>query len=269
MYDDTKRHSVEAYESCSFERLLGETLRPGGLELTARLAEVAGVGRDHVVLDLACGKGVTALFLARERGCRVIGLDLSEKMIATCRNSAQEEGLAGRVSFLLGDGENLPFDDSSFDAIVSECSFSLLPNKEPAARDMARVLKPGGKLVMTDIVLRREISGDIRSRLGVDCCMGGAMRVDECVDLLLRVGLGLPYVEDHSHELRKVAFRLGLSFGSADRFLAGPSTGSCRRKEAAGIPFSLGSFEEFLKQGRPGYALIAATKGRGRHGRGV
>ncbi len=78
-------------ESCVFKQLLGETLRPGGLKLTAKLAQLAGIREDHTVLDIACGKGATALFLAREYGCKVTGLDLSDKMISSCQSKAKEE----------------------------------------------------------------------------------------------------------------------------------------------------------------------------------
>ncbi|MFC2003204.1 class I SAM-dependent methyltransferase [Chloroflexota bacterium] len=145
MAEDAKRSAVKLYESCVFDQLLGETLRPGGLKLTTRLAEVAGIGANDTVLDIACGKGTTAFFLAREYGCHVIGIDLSDKMISSCRSKADEEKLADRVSFLRGDAESLPFRNGSFDTVISECSFSLLPDKEIAARDIKRVLRLGGK----------------------------------------------------------------------------------------------------------------------------
>ncbi|TET42942.1 MAG: class I SAM-dependent methyltransferase, partial [Dehalococcoidia bacterium] len=105
MTEKAKEDAVKLYESCVFDQLLGETLRPGGLKLTARLAEVADINGNHVVLDIACGKGTTAFFLAREYDCRVIGIDLSDKMISLCRGRTEGEEVTGRVSFLLGDGE--------------------------------------------------------------------------------------------------------------------------------------------------------------------
>ena len=259
MTDAAKEEAVKLYESCVFDQLLGETLRPGGLKLTARLAEVAGISSSYLVLDIACGKGTTARFLASEYGCQVIGIDLSHKMISSCRARAEEE-VTGKVSFLLGDGENLPFRDSSFDTVISECSFSLLPNKEMAARDIRRVLKSGGKLVMTDIILRGEVSKELRSQVSFACCLAGAWRVEECINLFERVGLQSPYVEDYSHELRKIIFQLGSTFGSIDNFLAGLPAGPCRRKEAEDSVPSISSYQEFIRLGRPGYALVAMSK---------
>ena len=65
MTEDAKESAVKLYESCVFAELLGDTLRPGGLELTAKLAEIGGISQHHAVLDIACGKGTTAFFLAR------------------------------------------------------------------------------------------------------------------------------------------------------------------------------------------------------------
>lgn len=260
MTEKAKEDAVKLYESCVFDQLLGETLRPGGLKLTARLAEVADINGNHVVLDIACGKGTTAFFLAREYDCRVIGIDLSDKMISLCKGRTEGEEVTGRVSFLLGDGENLPFSDSSFDTVISECSLSLLPNKEIAARDIGRVLKSGGKLVMTDIILNGEVSNELRSQVGFACCLAGAWQAEEYINLFKRVGLQSPYMEDHSHELGKVAFQLGIIFGSIDNFAGKLPEGPCRLKRAGDATPSLHAYQEYLRLGRPGYALLAMTK---------
>ncbi|MFC1869749.1 DVU_1556 family methyltransferase [Chloroflexota bacterium] len=261
MTEEVKASAVQLYESCVFDRLLGETLRPGGLKLTARLAEVAGISENDTVLDIACGKGTTAFFLAREYGCRVIGIDLSEKMISSCRSRAEEENLVDRVSFLLGDGESLPFRDAIFDAVISECSFSLLPDKEIAARGIRRVLKSGGRLVMTDIILRGEVSKELQSEITFACCLAGACRVEEYINLFERAGFQSSYTEDHSHELGRVAYQLGVTFGSMTSFLGRLPAGPCRRKGTAAdsVPATIESYQEFLRQGRPGYALLVMT----------
>ena len=260
MTEEAKESAVKLYESCIFDQLLGETLRPGGLKLTARLAEVAGISSNYSVLDIACGKGTTAFFLAREYGCHVIGIDLSHKMIASCRSKAKEEEVTGRVSFLLGDGENLPFRDSSFDTVISECSFSLLPNKEVAARGIGRVLKSGGKLVMTEIILKGEVSKELRSQISFACCLAGAWRAEEYINLFERVGFQSLYMEDYSHELRKIIFQLGITFGSIDNFLGSLPQGPCRRKGVENSAPSILSYQEFLRLGRPGYGLVAMSK---------
>lgn len=258
--DEAKESAVKLYESCVFDRLLGDTLRPGGLELTARLARIAGIRENHTVLDIACGKGTTALFLAHEYHCQVIGIDLSHQMVALCRQKAEQDGLADRVSFLLGDGEILPFRNGSCDTVISECSFSLLPNKEAAARDIWRVLKPGGKLAMTDIILRGEVDHRLRSQVSFACCLAGARRAEEYINLLERAGFQSPYLEDHSSELRKVAFQLGTTLGSLDTLLDRLPAGPCQRKEKTDGTPSAQSYQQFLRLGRPGYALLIMTR---------
>ena len=266
MTEEIKASAARLYESCVFDQLLGETLRPGGLELTARLAQIADINEDYTVLDMACGKGTTAFFLAREYNCRVIGIDLSTEMLASCRAKAEGEKLADRVSFLMGDGECLPFNDSSFDVVITECYFSLLSDKKTTARGIHRVLKPGGMLVMADMTLRGEVSEELRSQVTFPCCLAGAWRVEEYTSLLEQIGFQSPYMEDHSKELLKVAYQLGITFGSIDKFLGQSPVRPCRRKgtgdssTSIGPPTSIESYQEFVKLGKPGYALIVATK---------
>ncbi|MFC1907086.1 DVU_1556 family methyltransferase [Chloroflexota bacterium] len=260
--EEIKAGVVSLYESCAFDQLLGETLRPGGLKLTARLADIAGIGESDSVLDIACGKGATAFFLSQEYGCRVIGIDLSDKMISSCRSSAIKQKLTDRVSFLRVDGENIPFHASSFDVVISECAFSLLPDKEASIRGIWQVLKSGGKLMMTDIILRGEVSKELQSGITFACCLAGAWRLEEYITLLERSGFRSPYIEDHSHELGKVGYQLGMTFGSVDKFLDRLPAGPCHRKGETtdSVPATIKSYQEFIRRARPGYALIAVTK---------
>lgn len=96
------------------------------------------------MLDLACGTGKAALFLAKTFRARVLGLDYSSRNIALARQGAQEEGLQALVEFREGDAEHLPLGDGTFDALICECAFCLFPEKAKAAKEIFRVLKPGG-----------------------------------------------------------------------------------------------------------------------------
>jgi arsenite methyltransferase len=260
MTDEIKRSAVRLYESCAFDQLLGEALRPGGLELTARVAEIGGVTQNHAVLDIACGKGTTAVFLAGKYGCNVVGIDLSEKMVDLCRFKTGEATVRDRVDILLGDAEALPFRDGCFDLVIAECSFSLLPDKESAAGGIKRVLKPGGKLVMTDIILRGKVSKELRNQITFACCLAGAWHAEEYIGLLERLGFINPYLEDHSQELKQVAYQLGMTFGSIDNFTGSLPDGPCRRKGETASFTSIEAYEEYVRAGRPGYALLAVTR---------
>lgn len=113
---------------------------------------------------------------------------------------------------------------------------------------------------MTDIILRGEVSKELRSQVSFACCLAGAWRVEEYINLFERVGLQSPYMEDYSPELRKIIFQLGTTFGSIDNFLAGLPAGPCQRKKAEDSTPSILSYQEFLRLGRPGYALVAISK---------
>jgi ubiquinone/menaquinone biosynthesis C-methylase UbiE len=260
MHGNVADSAVRMCESCAFDQLLGDALHPGGLELTSRLANLAGIQPSIRVLDVACGKGKTCIFLARKYGFRLTGIDLSEQMISLAESKAAAEGLSDMVKFCRGDAESMPFQDESFDVVVSECVFSLMPDKMKAAREIHRVLRRGGRLAMTDIVLRGTVDNALRSQLGMACCMSGAVSAEEYTSLFTRVGFQSPYLEDHSDQLRKVAFQMGLTFGSMDRFASLLPAGPCRRKTSAETPSSADAYLHFVKQGRPGYLLLVMTK---------
>jgi ubiquinone/menaquinone biosynthesis C-methylase UbiE len=120
-----------------------EILHPGGIEKTDELAMMCGVAKDKEVLDIGCGKGTTACYLAEKYGCRVVGLDCSERMVEYSRTKAREKGLEERVRFRLGDALKLPFADESFDIVIAECTTTLL-DKGKAFAEFLRVTRRGG-----------------------------------------------------------------------------------------------------------------------------
>jgi ubiquinone/menaquinone biosynthesis C-methylase UbiE len=257
---ETKQFSARTYESPLFSGILGDTVHPGGLKLTARVAELAQIDKGCRILDIACGKGITACFLAQQYGCHVAGIDLSAELISLARDKAQSEGLSEKVDLLLGDGECLPCRDSLFDTVISECSFSILPNKEEAAVEIKRVLKPGHKLVITDIFLRSQVSEKFRTKASFAFCIAGAKTLEGYVKLFERVGFRDPYAEDHSEALKKVAYQALVSYGSWAAFSAQIwQTPASSSKEKDG-DMAGKVWQNLFKQGRPGYALLAFTK---------
>lgn len=120
-----------------------EILHPGGLEKTFEMAEDCKISKDSRVLDIGSGKGITAAHLAGKYGCRVIGIDMSAKMVDYAKNYADKKGLSQMISFMNHDAHNLPFDDNSFDVVFAECS-TVLMDKEKVFREFIRVTRPGG-----------------------------------------------------------------------------------------------------------------------------
>jgi arsenite methyltransferase len=149
--EHTKACCAAAYGSDAVALLLGDSYDPGGLALTRRLAGALGLSPGDRVLDVASGRGATALLLAREYGLQVQGVDLSAANVALAEGAARAAGLADRVSFLRGDAEQLPHGDGLFDAVMCECAFGTFPDKPTAAAELARVLRPGARVGITDV----------------------------------------------------------------------------------------------------------------------
>ncbi|MFC2003205.1 hypothetical protein ACFLV4_04600 [Chloroflexota bacterium] len=114
---------------------------------------------------------------------------------------------------------------------------------------------------MTDITLRGEVSKRLRSQITFACCLAGAWQAEEYISLLERIGFQSHYIEDYSYELVKVAYQLGITFGSIDNFLGKVPAGPCQRKEPVDTtPTSIESYHKFVRLGKPGYALVVMTK---------
>jgi len=120
-----------------------EILHPGGLEKTDQMARMCGIGRDKYVLDVGSGKGTTACYLARKYECKVVGIDLSERMVEYAYETAVKKRVDNRVSFQKADAVNLPFGDESFNIVLAECTTVFL-SKEKALSEFLRVTKTGG-----------------------------------------------------------------------------------------------------------------------------
>ena len=150
----------------------------------------ARLAPGEVVLDLGSGAGIDALLAAREvgPGGRVIGVDMTADMIAKARAHAQKAG-AGNVEFRLGEIEHLPLPDASVDVIISNCVINLSPDKPQVLREAFRVLKPGGRLVVSDVIANRPLSAAMRADDDLVCgCIGNAVTADEMGDGLRAAG---------------------------------------------------------------------------------
>jgi SAM-dependent methyltransferase len=133
------------YSSDLVALLLGDSYHPGGLALTRRLADRLALAPGEQVLDVAAGRGTSALMLAREFAVTVDGVDLSAANMALATGAARAAGVAD-AAFFVGDGAALPFPDGLFDAVVCECALCTFTDKPAAAAEFARVLRPGGTL---------------------------------------------------------------------------------------------------------------------------
>jgi SAM-dependent methyltransferase len=143
----------------------------------------------ETVLDLGSGAGMDAFLAARAVGPsgRVIGVDMTQEMIDRARANADRSGLA--VDFRLGEIEKLPVESASVDAVISNCVINLSPDKPAVFAEAYRVLKPGGRLAVSDIVLERELPVAVRDSVEAYVgCVAGALLRDDYLDLVRAAG---------------------------------------------------------------------------------
>ncbi len=144
----------------------------------------------ETVLDLGSGGGFDCFLAARAVGDQghVIGVDMTAEMIGKSRQYADKAGF-GNVEFRLGEIENLPVADAIVDVIISNCVINLSPEKERVFGEAFRVLRPGGRLAISDIVATAELPEDLKKDMSLYTgCMAGASSIDELESMLHRIG---------------------------------------------------------------------------------
>ncbi len=135
-----------------------EILHPGGFKLTKRTAELCDLKEGMKVLDVSSGRGTQSVYYAKTFGVQVTGLDISQEMIDTATKRAKEEGLSEQVKFVLGDSQNLPFSDNSFDIVINECAVGIPDNSQKVLDEMLRVVKPNGAVAIHESTWRKKLS---------------------------------------------------------------------------------------------------------------
>lgn len=151
---------------------------------------IASLTPGEVVVDLGSGAGFDAFLAAREvaEQGRVIGVDMTPEMLSKARANAQKGGYSN-VEFRLGEIEHLPVADGSVDVIISNCVINLSPDKPQVFRDALRVLKPGGRLAISDVVASAELPESVRTDMALhSACVAGAITVDELHVMIAAAG---------------------------------------------------------------------------------
>src|SRR5260370_32502076 len=239
--------------------LLGESFHPGGPHLTTRLGQLTPRPRDSRVLDVADGRGISAFHVAQSFGCEVVGVDLSEGNVKLATEEASIGGFANRVSFQAADAERLPFDNHSFDAILCECAFCTFPNKQTAAGEFSRVLRPGGHLGLSDLTKTGGPLPELDDLLSWIGCMGVAQPVESYARALRQAGLTIESIEDHSYALNEMVREiqgklLGAEITAGLKKLDFPTVHFSDAKRFAQAALSA------VKDGKLGYTVISAVK---------
>jgi len=259
--NDRKRKSGRAtfYQGDAVRELLGDVFHPGGLALTRYLGEVIGLSQGDHVLDVTCERGTSAVHLAERFGCHVTGLDYGARNIVAAHALAEERGVSILTTFRQGDAEEMPFDDETFDAIISECSFCTFPEKAQAAAEMARVLRPGGCLGLTDVTASGPLPDDVQTLLSWIARTAGANTAEGYVETLKGAGFTDFTVEDQRDALldlvtdirrKLLGAEIAVSLGKLDLGDGDLEEGKRLARRGA----------ELIEEGTVGYTLIVAKK---------
>lgn len=260
MDDRVKSCCAGFYELPLIQTLLGNQWHPGGPALTRKLGSAVLIGRNSRVLDVASGNGESARVLSQHFGCDVTGLDYSTENTARANVLAADAGLSDRVRFIPGDAESLPFAAGSFDVVICECSLCVFPNVAVALGEMHRVLRPGGHLGVSDVVVNEAIPDSLQDLFGRVLCIGGALSIDGYRAAFSLAGFSSVRSRDASNALNDMIERIERrartieSFLDAEQFELEPGWQVPRS--------SIVDARRFVMTGGAGYALISGRKPR-------
>jgi arsenite methyltransferase len=151
---------------------------------------LAKLNAGETVLDLGSGGGIDVLLSARRVGPtgKACGLDMTDEMLALARENQRKSGV-GNVEFLKGEIENIPLPDNSVDVIISNCVINLSADKDKVLREAFRVLKPGGRFAVSDVVVRGEVPEQVRRSMEMWVgCIAGALHDHEYSGKLAKAG---------------------------------------------------------------------------------
>jgi arsenite methyltransferase len=250
---------ADAYSGEWARLLLGDAFHPGGVTLTERLGRMLGLAPGMRVLDVAAGKGTSALFLARTLGCAVVGVDYAEASVREAATSAEAAGLADLVRFEQGDAERLDFPDGAFDAAICECAFCTFPDKRAAAQELARVLRPGGVLGLSDLTRTGAVPAELQGLLAWVACIADALPLAEYVRILAAAGLAVTLTEPHDEALAQLVHDVRAKLMGAELLLR------LKQIELPGADFEQAralarTAAQAIDAGTFGYAVLTAVK---------
>jgi hypothetical protein len=199
------RTCCSAFYEQEWVRLLAENaFHPGGPDMSRRTAEAMRLTRGARVLDLGCGVGSTARLLAAEMGLEVVGIDASR---ANVTRAGKEAGDAP-IAFVQADAHRLPFADGSFDGALGECVLSLFADQDAVLGEIRRVLRPGGRLGITDMSVNASLPKDFCDAAAGWACLAGALNRESYQRLFERSGFDVIGIEDETGALDALIGRL-------------------------------------------------------------
>jgi len=204
---------------------------------------LAGVREGEVVVDLGCGGGMDVFLAARKVGSsgRVIGVDMTDEMLQRARAGQQKLGLTN-VEFHRSTIDRLPLPDQSVDCVISNCVINLVPDKLAVFREILRVLKPGGRVALSDIALKQPLPAAVKQSVEAYVgCISGAILIEEYRRLLADAGFVSVVVTDTAADLN--AYAIASDAGCCGGDSCGPDENAGQRSLHDGIASVMRSFD--------------------------
>lgn len=239
--------SFTVYEQLAETELADEGIRPGGMGLTERALTWCGFPPGCRILDVGCGSGVTLNRLVREHDFLAIGIDASPHLL----NQARLKNPA--LAVVRAAGEYLSFPDECADGVFAECSLSVMDDPGRALDEFRRVLKIGGKLILTDVYARNPENIAQLACVPIDCCLRGAISRGELFERLTSRDFRIDLWEDHTDLLTQFSVQLILSYGSMSQFWLKAGSNSVDPEQ----------MKRTISEAKPGYFLLVAQKTAG------
>lgn len=246
------------YELPIVEQLLGQSFHPGGAKLTRQLASASLISARSEVLDVACGNGNSARVIAADFAATVTGCDYSALNLERAATASQAAGLTEKIQFVRASAEQLPFATESFDVALCECSLCLFENIDTALQQLRSVLKPGGRIGLSDFFLNTSVPDSLNGLLGKVLCVAGAPSADGCRQALSRAGFDFIRIRRVNWTLADMIQRIRHRF----KLLTATNTVT-----STDLPVDFGDpapvladLEKFIASGGAGYLIATARR---------
>jgi ubiquinone/menaquinone biosynthesis C-methylase UbiE len=173
-----------------------KVLHPGGLKASDELARICNIDKDSNVVDIACGKGTSSYYFAKEYGCTVTGIDIDECLLKAAEALTGKRSVGNRLSFKQGNAENLPFEDNIFDIAIFQAAFVLMKDNQKVLDEAARVIKQGGRIGILELTWLMKPTEEALAEASSDVCaycIPKAKTSEEWEKLIVDSGLKVSY----------------------------------------------------------------------------
>ncbi len=257
--EEIKSCCAAVYQSGWARLVLGDSFHPGGAALTREIGTALRLGPGQRVLDVAAGPGTSAIALAQQFGCSVLGIDYGRAAVEQATRSAQVAGVADLITFLEGDAERLPVADATMDAVICECAFCTFPDKATAAAEFRRVLKSDGVLGLSDLTRQGEVPANLQGLLAWIACIADAQPLDTYVRYLAEARLLVQQVERRDEVLIDMVREIQARLLGAELLVKLKQRTLPGNLDFAQAREMVRAAAQAIKAGQFGYAILLAT----------